>query len=228
MIDAVIYYSDNGECAAIARYLSDRSGFDLLDATTLCVFDFERVILVFPVYCQSFPPTVKQILGKLRVERLSVVAAYGKMCCGNVIYEIKHKYGFKVTAAAYVPTKHAYLSEDRFSDFDKLLPIVEKQASDVEPNIPRLKKNVFAGFFPAMRSRMGVKTIKDRSLCDGCGQCERACVMGAVKRGVPNGKCIRCLKCVAVCPNKALSFRCSAVMRTYLGKRKRDELIIYV
>ncbi|HIH78516.1 MAG TPA: 4Fe-4S binding protein [Halobacteria archaeon] len=45
--------------------------------------------------------------------------------------------------------------------------------------------------------------------CRGCGRCDNACQFGAIekvgkKTRINYDKCTGCLKCVDVCPNKAL------------------------
>ncbi|MDE5593006.1 MAG: 4Fe-4S binding protein, partial [Clostridiales bacterium] len=50
----------------------------------------------------------------------------------------------------------------------------------------------------------------------------------AIAYGKTNRKCIRCLKCVAQCPQNALHFSARLPMRTYLRKKKCDKLLIYV
>lgn len=45
--------------------------------------------------------------------------------------------------------------------------------------------------------------------CRGCGRCDNACQFGAIekvgkKTKINYDKCTGCLKCVDVCPNKAL------------------------
>lgn len=226
-VNAVIYYSNTGECRRIAGYFADKCRYGLLDiyAVENCVFN--TAVLVFPVHCQNIPSAVKSLLGKLQVKNLAVVAAYGKMCPGNVLYEVQKHYRHKIVAAAYVPAKHAYLDEDGFENFAKLDPIVKKLKNPAPVKIPKLGKNPFANFLPAFRSRAGVKLYSDAA-CNNCGACTAVCKNGAIFNGKPNKKCIRCLRCVESCPNKALHFSPRLPMRLYLNKKKKDKLIIYI
>ncbi|MDE5943711.1 MAG: hypothetical protein K2H30_05850 [Clostridia bacterium] len=226
-MNAVIYCSNTGECAKIAKYLADKCGYIALDLCAVESFVFDTAVLVFPVHCQNIPSAVKDFLSKLQVKDLAVVAAYGKMSYGNVLYEVQKGYRHKIVAAAYVPTKHAYLAEEGFENFSKLDPIVEKLKTPAPVKIPKSRKNPFANFMPAARSRAGVKLYADGN-CNNCGLCSGVCGRGAINCGKPNNKCIRCLKCVENCPRSALHFTLRAPMRAYLKNYEKNKLIIYI
>lgn len=230
-MNAVIYYSNAGESRRIADYVAEQTGYRLTDLTTVSKYVYDTAVIVFPVYCQNVPKTVDKFLKNLHAEYVALIAAYGKMSHGNVLNEIQRKYSLDVVAAAYVPTKHAYLDEPRFDGFDRLAPLInklidgEKRTTTVV--IPKSGKNPFASFAPSWRSRQGVKIVKsDR--CNGCGQCDKTCPEHAIVSGKTNRNCIRCTRCVEACPQGALSLRLTYPMRRYLKKRKKDELIIYV
>lgn len=230
-MNAVIYYSNTGESKRIADYVAEQTGFCLVDLTTTSKYVYDTAVVVFPVYCQNVPEAVDEFLKKLQAEHAALIATYGKMSYGNVLNEIQRKYRFDIIAAAYVPTKHAYLNEPIFNGFDRLAPLVnklsdgEKRPTTVE--IPKSNKNPFANLAPLWRSRQGVKiTRNDR--CNGCGQCAKICPEHAIENGETNRNCIRCARCVTNCPQGALSLKLTYPMRRYLKKHKKDELIIYV
>ena len=226
IMNAVVYYSNTDECKRIATYLAERLNYELVNITG-AESEYQRAVLVFPVHCQNVPKAVADFLERLTASDLSVIAVYGKMCHGNVLYEIQKKYHHKIIAAAYVPAKHTYIDESRFCDFDRLYPIIEKVANPSTVTIPKSYKNPFANVFMGLRSRMGVKIIRGGG-CSNCGVCQEICPEQAIVNGKPNRKCIRCLRCVASCPPKALTFKTAPFMTAYLKKKKQDELIIYV
>lgn len=226
-LNAVIYYSETGQCKKIAEYLAAKSGFSLLDIYGINEFDFEKAILVFPVHCQNIPTAVRSFLKKLTVKYLAAVAAYGRMSYGKVLYELQNNYPFNIVAAAYVPAKHAYLSEDGFEECEKLDPIIEKLNSPAAVKIPNSYKNLLANIAPKKRSRAGVKLYADAA-CNKCGACTAVCRHGGIVNGKPKKNCIRCLRCVGYCPSNALHFSMRLPMRQYLKKRKKQGLIIYV
>ncbi len=227
-MNAVAFYSNTGESKAVAEYFADGLRYPLVDIERGGESHYENLVLVFPVHCQNIPYAVKAFLKETQIDNLTAVATYGKMCCGNVLYEIQRKYRMNIVAGAYVPAKHSYLEGDNsFCDFESIIPVIEKTKNPSTVQLPKLYKNPFANLFPKLRSRLGLKIVKNQ-LCDGCGICSRQCSFNAINAGVTNGKCIRCLKCVATCPNKALSIKKGLPLRLYLRKKKVDKLIIYV
>ncbi len=228
-MNAVVYYSNTGRSKAVADYFAHRSGYPLTDLELSEGERYRNLVLVFPVHCQNVPRPVKAFLKRIWVEHLTVIATYGKMGYGNVLYEIQRNYQPNVVAGAYLPTKHSYIdNDDAFCDYDQLEPIVDKikQPSSIV-QLPKLYKNPLADLFPKLRSRLGLKLYKNAS-CNGCNLCADACSLGAIRSGIPNSRCIRCLKCVDVCPRQALQTRIRLPLKLYLRKKKVNKLCIYV
>ena len=90
-MNAVVFYSNTGQSKAIATYFANQLGYPLADMEIKCAEYYQNLVLVFPVHCQNIPDIVKSFLKNISVENLTVVATYGKMCCGNVLYEIQKK-----------------------------------------------------------------------------------------------------------------------------------------
>lgn len=229
MMGTVVFYSNTGNSKKIAEYFAEQLNFPLvnIEENDNCCFD--SLVLVFPVHCQNIPYAVKSFLEKVSVKSLTVVATYGKICCGNVIYEIQNQYKMNVVAGAYIPTKHSYVDDDvEFCDFDKLLPIIDKVKAPKPVKIPRLYKNPLANVSPAFRSRMGVKIYNNYSNCKNCNICAEKCSLNAIHYGIPSDKCMRCLKCVEICPKKALSVKTVFPLKQYLKRRRKNKIVIYV
>ena len=227
-MNAVVFYSNTGQSKAIATYFANQLGYPLADMETKCVEHYQNLVLVFPVHCQNIPDIVKNFLKNISVENLTVVATYGKMCCGNVLYEIQKKYQKNIVAGAYIPTKHSYINnDDTFCDFAQLNPIVEKVKEPSYIHPPRLYKNPLADIFPKLRSRLGL-TIQKSADCSGCNLCAERCSFGAIKTGKTNRHCIRCLRCVEACPYQDLKIKLCLPLKLYLRKKKTNKVIIYV
>ena len=227
MRDAVVYYSNTNQSRRIAEYFADRLGYPLWDIYDVPYQNFDNLVLVFPIHCQSLPDAVKEFLSRTQITNITVIAAYGRMCHGNALYEAQRKYPHDIVAGAYVPTRHSYLQDEEFDDFQSLEPIIQKILAPSKIKIPRSYKNPFSEFLKRKRSQLGVKITKTDK-CDGCGLCAQVCKCDAIKDGVTNKKCIRCLKCVGACPKSALKFSLSSPMKAYLKKKKQNKLIIYI
>lgn len=239
--NAVCYYSETGETKRIAEYFAKETGYSLTDITDAGadkesvkgknIFCYDNLVLCFPVHCQNIPGLVKDFLAASKIKNLTVIATYGKMNHGNVLYEVQKNYRKNIKAivgAAYVPTKHSYITGDEpFGDFCVLKPVAQKIKKPSEVFLPKLKKNPLANFFPKLRSRIGIKIYKN-SACSSCGLCENSCNFAAIKNGVVNNKCIRCLKCVKICPESAIGFKPDFFMKKYLKKKKITVTIIYI
>ena len=228
-MNAVVYYSNTGQSRALAKYLAERLDYLAVDMETCKEIRFESLVLVFPVHCQNLPRSVRRFLERITADYLIPVATYGKMCCGNVLWEIQRTYTRNTVAAgAYVPTKHAYLDDDTpFSDFHLLDPLIDKVKNPAPIDLPSIYKNPFADLLPALRSRLGV-SLRRTDACDGCGRCTARCPQRAIKAGVTNRRCIRCLRCVTECPKKALRVRVRFPLNLYLQKKKVTETVVYV
>ncbi len=227
-MNAVVYYSSTGQSKRIAAYFADKLGYPLVDMETDDTDHFENLVLVFPVHCQNIPDIVKAFLKKVTIENLTAIATYGKMCSGNVLYEIQRDYHINLVAGAYVPAKHSYIQgDDLFSRYEELTPIIEKIKKPSHIQLPKVYKNPLADLFPALRSRIGVKIRRNES-CNGCNLCAEQCSFGAIQRGTTNDKCIRCLRCVESCPRQALKAKIGLPLNLYLHKKKTEKLIIYV
>lgn len=225
-MNSVLYYSNTGESKRIAEYFANETGYRLADLLKTTGYVYENTVVVFPVHCQNVPQAVTSFLSRLQTKNLILIAAYGKMSYGNVLYEIQQKYRHNIVAAAYVPTKHAYVDEPRFEDFVKLAPLFDKFKSPTAVKIPKSSKNPFADFAPAWRSRQGVKLVLSGN-CNGCGQCAAVCPEHAIKNGKTNRNCIRCLRCVQTCPQGALSYILRPALAHYLRTKRKTDIVIY-
>ena len=233
----IVFYSNTNQSRALAEYLASLTGWELFDlsrpeqAERAAHTAFARLVLVFPVHCQRLPRPISDFLRELDAKMLAVVATYGGMCHGNVLHEVQREYAAgQIVAAAYVPMQHAYLPEEKKTNLDVLHGLAAKLTADTPTpvRVPRAYKNPLADFFPAWRSRMGVRMYLDPGLCTGCGKCERECSEGGVEDGRFTNRCIRCMKCAAHCKAGAISHRNRLPMRLYLKKRQIERAEVYL
>ena len=223
----VRFFTGSGHSEAVARACAGAMGEAALPMGEP-LRENAVLLLVFPVYCERVPPPVAAYLKACGAERAAFVAAYGGMSYGRALYDAKALFRGMVVAAAIVPTEHAYTRDGYPFDEMALVPLVEKvRSGERSPAvIPKGKRHFLSGA-PGLRSRLGVKLVRS-SRCSGCGACERVCPMHAMRAGKPDGRCIRCLRCARVCPEGALSFRLSPLLKAYLRRRRTDETQLFL
>lgn len=225
-MNAVFYHSNTGQSRAVAAHLAGKLNWPLLDISEWAGLRLERLVLVFPVHCQNIPGPVTDFLNTAQPDWLIPVATYGGMCHGNVLQQLQKRHNFQIPAAAYVPAKHSYLAEQAPVDYEKLDALLCKIEAPAQIRLPRAYKNPFSDVFPALRSRIGVKLLRTDK-CTDCGLCGKNCLHRAINNGSVNGNCVRCLRCVAVCPVGGLEVRLRLPMRLYLAKKRQTEITVY-
>lgn len=226
---AVYYFSGSGHSLAVADFFAKQLNCKLVEMGSYAITEPHEdvAVVVFPVYCQNIPQPVKVFLKGLTSRYVILIATYGRISYGNVIFEASKTVRGGVIAGAYVPIGHTFLNGDFSFDESTLLPILERAQDPRKAYIPKTRKNPLADILPAWRSRVGVKIIKTDK-CLKCRQCEKSCPMGAIKNGVIGKKCIRCLRCVTACPHKALQFKNRWILDNYLKRYSKDEPKLYL
>ncbi len=217
---SIFCFSGSGHSLAIANYFSRVLSVPVHAIRRDTTPHGSTAIVVFPVYCQNIPAPVKAFLKKLNAANVVLIASYGRISYGRVLFEASKLVRGNVIAGAYVPTGHTFLQGN--ADFDEaaLLPVFERIKSPRTVSIPKTPKSLYANIFPGWRSRASVKIIK--SYCVNCGICKENCPAND-KAG-----CIRCLRCVSVCPHNALTFTVSPFLKKYLTSHRCDDLVLYL
>ena len=223
----VYYFSATGHSEAVARYFAAALDAPMYPIGEGCPAEVTTAVIVFPVYCQNVPLPVKVFLPGLKAENVVLIATYGRMGYGNVLWEAAQSISGQVIAAAYVPTGHSYLKEGVPVDYGPLQPIWDRIADPQPVTVPNLRKWWLADLFPNIRGRLSVK-LQRNGKCTQCGLCDAQCPMGTMKNGIPGKDCIRCLRCVTRCPESALRFSCGPVLRWYLRKPRQTETVLYL
>lgn len=223
----VYFFSGSGHSFAVADYFAKQLQTSITEITKSVRGSAETAIVVFPVYCQNIPCTVVSFLKNLKARYAVLIATYGGISYGNVLFEASKLTKADVIAAAYVPTGHSFLKEGTEFGSSALAPIFEKLEKPSNAKIERTRKNPFADFFPAWRSRVGLKITRTND-CDECNLCGRSCPVGAIKNGNIGRCCIRCLHCVTVCPKKALRIKQKGILKLYLKQKKKSETVLYL
>lgn len=222
----VFYFSGSGHSFAVAKAVSERLGCGLAEISKN-IPAAETAVVVFPVYCQNIPGPVKAFLQSQPSKYIALIATYGKISYGNVLFEAQRLVRGEVIAGAYIPTGHTFLDEEASFDVSVLLPLLARINAPQRAHIQKTRKNPLSDLSPALRSRLGVKIIKNQH-CNHCGLCEKHCPTGAIRNGRISANCIRCLRCVASCPQKALWHQNRWILKKYLERRRKEEAVLYL
>ena len=219
-------FSGSGHSLAVAKELSQMLDCEIRPIDNKTATE-DTAAVVFPVYCQNIPKPVKRFLKGLEAKHVALIATYGKISYGTVLYEAQKLLQGQVIAGAYIPIGHTFLDGNCEFDAAQLLPIAERIKAPRQAVIPKTAKNPLANIFPGLRSRIGVK-IQKRDNCFNCGLCERSCPVGAIRDGRIHSQCIRCLRCVTNCPQKALQYKNSRILDAYLNSYRKEEYVLYL
>ncbi len=231
-----VYFSTGGESEKVALYYKRKllcSLYDLTSKISREQFDFDKhydlIILSFPVFSQNIPNPLKNILSKLNASYFIINITYGKMSFGNSLKNAEKLLKGKIIGASLIPAKHTYLNMPSITpnDLNPLDQIISLIPLKQDITIPKFYRHPLANFFPTIRSQMGIK-ISKISNCENCNLCMINCPTGSILYGKIKGhKCIRCLKCVNVCPNKVLQSKMSNILKYYLRKKRDNRLLIF-
>lgn len=234
-MNIVLYFSPTGGTKIVAQYVAkylDITALDLTSYKSRSDFDYtqklEYTILLFPVFSQNIPNPVKELIRNLNTKNIIIISTYGRMGMGNVLYEVQQLIQSLVIGGAYIPTKHTYKDNDYFIECDKLEELLNRVKNKIITLVifPKLRKHIFANFYPNLRSKIGVKINRTEN-CNNCSSCNNVCPTNSIDNGKINSNCIRCLSCYYNCPCDGLTIKYSKLLKMYLKKDKVDELIIY-
>lgn len=229
-----IYFSTSGESEKVAQYYAEKLDCPCIDLTTPSAqqqFDFNQhyqlLIVTFPVHCQHIPQPFKPILKKLKADAFIINLTYGRMSFGNCLFETAKLIQGKMIGASLIPAKHTYLNNESITNLEALDPIIANIPYQQPISIPKFKFHPLANFFPKLRSQIGVKILKTGA-CSNCNFCTIHCPTESIICGeVKKHKCIRCLKCIYVCPHQALMFKLRKPLKIYLRKEREQRYLIF-
>lgn len=215
-----------------------------LDLSRCSLAEEDLVLLAMPSFGGLAP--------QLAIERLHLIKGGGAKCIlaavyGNRAYEdtlvqmedAAEKAGFRVIAAIAAVAEHSIMPQyatgrpDRedcvhLSEFAKKINDKMQSGQLEKPNLPGnrpYKKAGSTGLVP-----------KADAACTECGLCAEKCPAQAIDAKNPKvsdgKKCISCMRCISICPqkarkvNRAMVFAASLAIKKACSVRKECELFL--
>lgn len=235
-MNALMYFSCTGETKKVNDYfqnkLLDIISYNLTDYNTRNSFNFTQkfnlIILSIPVHSEHIPIPLRQFIPKLQTKYLLINLTYGSITPGKAVNKLIKLTKAKIIGLSLIPSKHSYYNHYLQSDFKLLDKLIEKVKTNnyQEINIPKFKGHHLAPLFEKLRTKYNIKIIRNLEDCNHCKLCINECPVQAIDDNYHiNKNCLRCLRCVYVCPKKVINFQRSKLLSFYLRKNLKQELI---
>ena len=231
----ILYFSSTGNSLFIANKIQTKIGGQIIYIPNYVGSgnEYEKIIIVTPIYSFGMPVHVYNLLPKLdKSKEIIVVLNYGGMTGGAdyYIYEYALKNGLNIKSVFTIKMPENYtltLSMPKLylkkvlNSADKRTDAVVKKIAKGQYVVPSKKKTKEKTYLKnkANWHIIGRRfSIKDN--CIKCGKCINICPVKNItmenSKIVFGDSCIACLGCYHRCPQKAI---------VYLNKRKKDRYI---
>lgn len=231
----ILYFSSTGNSLYIAQRVQKVMGGQIkyIPKYEGDGREFERIILVTPIYSYGMPTFVYDIIPKLnKTTELIIIQNYGGMVSGAdyFIYRYAKDQGLNIKAVFTVKMPENFTIEftvpkiyidSTLKSADKRIDKVINSIYSGDNRIPkkcRVKEAVY------IKNKANWHLIGERfsttGACIKCGKCVSVCPVANIclKDGkiVFSDKCVACLGCYHRCPQKAIVYR---------GRRKKDRYL---
>ena len=231
----ILYFSSTGNSLYIAQKIKEKLGGRIVYIPSYSGngSEFERLIIVTPIYSFGMPSHVFNLLPGLdNSKELIIVQNYGGMVGGADYYvysyalqnglNIKSVYTIKMpenfTLTFSMPKM--YLKKV-LKGADKRIDRVISKIINNEYNIPKKKRTKEATF---LKNKSNWHLIGQRFSVSGnclkCGKCIDICLVKNISfcedKIIFADSCVACLGCYHRCPQKAI---------VYLNKKKKDRYV---
>ncbi|WP_142414085.1 EFR1 family ferrodoxin [Hathewaya massiliensis] len=245
MANIIYYFTGTGNSYYVAKNICsslENCKFASIEGVMkedIDISGFEKVGIVFPLYCWGLPEIVLRFLSKIKHSEnkpyiFAVCTRGGKSngdCMRQMDFILKEK-GLKLNYNAYINMPDNYIRMFKMKDNEYNKKIIDKSKTKLEEVCNNIKnssengyKNSIIGLISKPVYKKFIKNVGKRDedffsddKCVSCGLCERICPVDNIKLidGKPswNNKCQDCMACIQYCPVSSIQ----------IGKRTINKL----
>lgn len=229
---------------AVAKTWSDVETIDLsVNAEgEISLEEGALALIAMPSFGGLAPQLALNRLAKIKANhaKCAIAAVYGNRAFDDTLIQMKdyaEQAGFEVIAAVAAVAEHSMIhayaaGRPDAKDCEELAGFGERI---LEKAANASKSITVPGNNPYKKAGPGL-TPKASSACKACGLCAKRCPAGAINPAKPRAtdkkKCIGCMRCVSICPQKArkinpiMAMLISWVLKKACSSPKKTELMI--
>lgn len=218
MMNYHVFFSPTGGTERVVRYAAKEfpgEGIDLSrEISQVFMTGEDFAIVAVPSFGGRVPQIAAKGLESLRGQKTPalLLVTYGARAYEDTLRELKdilNRQGFVCVGAAALITPHSIvpaIGADRpnAEDWEKLDAFLLTVKNQLEGEGEEIQ---VPGNFPYKEYRVLPMEIQTGADCVSCGLCAEKCPVHAIPRENPGGtdleKCISCMRCVHICPQKA-------------------------
>lgn len=231
----ILYFSSTGNSLYIAEKVKNAFGGQIkyipnYDADGS---EFEKIILVTPIYSFGMPTFVYDIIPRLnKKSEVIIIQNYGGMVSGAdyLTYQYAQKYGLNIKAVYVIKmpenftttfTVPGFYIKSTLKKADKAIDNVINSIKSGDYRVPKKCRTKEKTYLKNKSDwHLIGESFSTTDACVKCGKCVDICPVGniSLKDGkiLFANKCVACLGCYHRCPQKAI---------VYKEKTKKDRYI---
>lgn len=237
----ILYFSSTGNSLFVAQQLRERLGGQIryLPAFDGSGEEFDEIIIVSPIYSFGLPVHVYDMIPDLtKIRPVWIVLTYGGMVAGadGLAYTHCKEHGVDIRGVYTVKMPENYTLDFSVPKFYEKATLkaapkaIEKVASKIENGDVRIPKEKKSKKEIYLKNRLKWPLIvKDFSVSDDCircGKCVQICPSDiiSIKDGAVTfaDHCVICLGCYHRCPQKAIRYKNKNKTDRYLNPDIRE------
>lgn len=231
----ILYFSSTGNSLYIAQKVQSRMGGQIkyIPNYTGDGSEFEKIILVTPIYSYGMPTFVYDMLPRLnQMTELIVIQNYGGMAGGAdyFLYQYANEQGLHIKAVYVLKMPENFTTTFSVPKFyinhtlksaDRRIDNVLDRICSGDYRVPKKCKTKIDTYYKNKSNwHLIGEDFSATDACTKCGKCIAVCPAGNIRLSegkiVFSNKCVACHGCYHRCPQKAI---------VYKGRKKKDRYI---